>query len=49
MDSMPRLVVLRLVNGVVLDHPFTAEVRFPLWAATLDADATDPFLSLIHI
>ncbi len=33
MDSMPRLVVLRLVNGVVLDHPFAAEVRFPLWAA----------------
>ena len=43
MDSMPRLVVLRLVNGVVLDHPFGGEVRFPLWAATLDADTTDPF------
>ncbi|MBI5090147.1 MAG: hypothetical protein HZB15_15135 [Actinobacteria bacterium] len=43
MDSMPRLVVLRLVNGVVLDHPFAGEVRFPLWAATLDADASDPF------
>lgn len=43
MDSMPRLVVLRLVNGVVLDHPFAAEVRFPLWAATLDVDASDPF------
>ena len=42
MDSMPRLVVLRLVNGVVLDHPFAGEVRFPLWAATLDADASDP-------
>jgi hypothetical protein len=37
------LVVLRLVNGVVLDHPFAAEVRFPLWAATLDVDAPDPF------
>ena len=43
MDSMPRLVVLRLVNGVVLDHPFASDVRFPLWAATLDADASDPF------
>ena len=30
MDSMPRLVVLRLVNGVVLDHPFAGEVRLHL-------------------
>ena len=36
MDSMPRLVVPRLVNAVVLDHPFDAGVRFSLWAATLD-------------
>src|SRR4051794_23314663 len=42
MDFIPRLVVLRLVNGVVLDHPFDAGARFPLWAATLDADAADP-------
>ena len=30
MDSMPRLVVLRLVNGVVLNHPFADGVRFPV-------------------
>ena len=28
MDSMPRLVVPRLVNGVVLDHPFDAGCGF---------------------
>ena len=36
MDSMPRLVVLRVVNGVVVDPLLASDVRFPVWAASLE-------------
>ena len=41
MDVLPGLVVLRFVNGVVVDHPFVAVVPSPLWAATLEPDTSD--------
>ena len=42
MAVLPGLVVLRVAGRVVVDHPFSAEVPAPLWAATLDPDPTDP-------
>ena len=42
MDVLPGLVVLRLTDRVVLDHPFPVGVPLPLWAATLDPDSSDP-------
>jgi hypothetical protein len=42
MDVLPGLVVLRFVNGVVVDHPFVADVPAPWWASTMEPDAGDP-------
>jgi hypothetical protein len=42
MDVLPGLVVLRLTDRVVLDHPSPMGVPLPLSAATLDPDSIDP-------
>jgi hypothetical protein len=42
MGVCPALVVLRVVGDVVIDHPFSAAVPVPLWAATLDEDTNAP-------
>jgi hypothetical protein len=42
MNRSPELVVLRVVGGVVIDHPFSAAVPVPLWAATFDEDRNEP-------
>ena len=41
MDVLPGLVVLRFVNGVVVDHPFVDGVPAPWWASTLEPDTGD--------
>jgi hypothetical protein len=41
MDVLPGLVVLRFVNGVVVDHPFVDGVPAPWWASTLEPDSGD--------
>jgi hypothetical protein len=41
MEVRPGLVVLRFVNGVVVDHPFAPAVPSPWWAGTLEPDPGD--------